>query len=74
MSQTKKSSFSEALSNITVGAGINWTINLLVLPLLWNEDSPKMSAFYITLVFTAFSLTRQFVIRRWFNNHTESAA
>ena len=67
MAQTKLGSFVEAWANIGVGFSINWTINVLTLPWLWNPDSPKLSAFYIGLVFTAISLTRQFLLRRWFD-------
>lgn len=67
MAQTKTGSFVEALTNIAIGFALNFGINLATLPLLWNPDSPKLSAFYIGLVFTAVSLTRQFILRRWFN-------
>lgn len=67
VTQTKTGSFVEALSNIGVGFTLNWTLNILTLPVLWNPASPKLSAFYIGLVFTAASLARQFIIRRYFN-------
>lgn len=67
MAQTKTGSFTEACTNILIGFSLNFFINIITLPLLWNPASPKLSAFYIGLVFTAVSLTRQFVLRRWFN-------
>ena len=67
MAQTKFGSFTEACTNIAIGFSLNFFINLATLPLLWNPASPKLSAFYIGLVFTAVSLIRQFVLRRWFN-------
>lgn len=60
-------SFWEANANIVIGFSLNYGINLLTLPLLWNPASPKLSAFYIGLVFTAVSYARQMVLRRWFN-------
>lgn len=67
MAQTKLGSFVEAWTNIGIGFSLNWSINLITLPILWNPASPKLSAFYIGLVFTGVSLTRQFLIRRYFN-------
>ena len=67
MAQTKTGSLVEAVTNIAIGFALNFCINLATLPLLWNPDSPKLSAFYIGLVFTAVSLIRQFVLRRHFN-------
>ena len=67
MAQTKFGSFTEACTNIAIGFSLNFFVNLATLPLLWNPASPKLSAFYIGLVFTAVSLIRQFVLRRWFN-------
>jgi hypothetical protein len=67
MAQTRLGSFVEAWTNIGIGFSLNWSINLITLPILWNPASPKLSAFYIGLVFTGVSLTRQFLIRRYFN-------
>lgn len=65
--QTRKGSFIEAITNIVIGFSLNYGINLLTLPILWNPASPKLSAFYIGLVFTAVSLVRQYILRRKFN-------
>lgn len=59
--------FWEANANVVIGFSINWTLNLVTLPILWDPAHPKSSAFYIGLVFTAASYARQFVIRRLFN-------
>lgn len=67
MSQTKTGSLAEALANIAVGFGINFVVNLATLPLLWDPERPALSAFKIGVVFTAVSLVRQYVLRRWFN-------
>lgn len=65
--QTKLGSIVESWSNIAIGFTINWTANITFLPLLWNPQSPKLSAFYIGLVFTVISFCRSFILRRYFN-------
>jgi hypothetical protein len=65
--QTRKGSLVEAITNILIGFSLNFGVNLVTLPLLWNPASPGLSAFYIGLVFTAVSLIRQYVLRRWFD-------
>jgi hypothetical protein len=66
MAQTKIGSFVEAWANIAVGFAINWTANMLVLP-LFGFNLSGTTAFEIGLVFTFISLARQYVLRRWFN-------
>lgn len=65
--QTRLGSFVESWANIVIGFSLNWGVNLLTLPWLWDPKSPKLSAFKIGLVFTAISLVRSFLIRRYFN-------
>lgn len=67
MAQTKVGSIAEAWTNILIGFSLNWGVNILVLPWLWDAANPRSSAFNIGLVFTAVSLVRQFVLRRYFN-------
>ncbi|HEX7648517.1 MAG TPA: hypothetical protein VF450_14015 [Noviherbaspirillum sp.] len=64
--QTKFASLVEAGANIVVGFSINWCANMLVLP-LFGFHLTGGTAFDIGLVFTAISLTRSYVLRRWFN-------
>lgn len=64
--QTKLGSFVEASANIAVGFAINFTANMLVLP-LFGFNVTGSQAFGIGLIFTAISLARQYVLRRWFN-------
>ena len=66
--QTWIGSIVEAKTNLAIGFCINYAANLIVLPLLWNPAKPLASAFYIGLVFTVISVTRQLVIRRKFNS------
>jgi hypothetical protein len=66
LSQTKLGSFVEAWANIAVGFTVNWLANMAILPLFGFAVTP-LSAFQIGLWFTAVSLLRQYVLRRWFN-------
>jgi len=77
MTQTRIGSLAEAAANIAVGFTINWTANMLVLP-WFGFNVTAGDAFGIGLVFTAISLARSYVLRRWFNglrfgNRTEAA-
>jgi hypothetical protein len=64
--QTKKQSFVESLTNV----GIGYTISLLslffIFPILGIESSASKNIL-ITCYFTAISIVRSYVIRRWFN-------
>lgn len=64
--QTRTGSAVEALANIVVGFSINWTANMLVLP-LFGFAVTGAQAFGIGLIFTVISLVRSYVLRRWFN-------
>jgi hypothetical protein len=67
MSQTKFGSFVESWANIFIGFTINYFANLAVLPMFGLNVTPS-DAFVIGLIFTAISLVRSYVIRRWFNS------
>lgn len=64
--QTRTGSLVEAIANIVVGFTINWTANMLVLP-LFGFHVTAADAFGIGVVFTVISLVRSYVLRRWFN-------
>lgn len=64
--QTRLGSFVEAWANIAVGFSINFCANLLVLPLFGFNVKPSQ-AFGIGVIFTAISLARSYIIRRYFN-------
>ena len=66
MAQTRFGSFVEAWANIAVGFTINWTANMLILP-LFGFNVTGAQAFGIGVIFTGISLARQYVLRRWFN-------
>lgn len=73
MTQTRLGSLIEAATNIAIGFGINWAANLMVLP-LFGFHVTAGDAFGIGLIFTAISLARSYVIRRWFNGRLRRAA
>ena len=64
--QTKLGSLTEAAANIAVGFAINFTANMLVLP-LFGFSVTAGAAFGIGLIFTVISLVRSYVLWRWFN-------
>lgn len=74
--QTKLGSFVEAWANIAVGLGISFIANMLVLP-IFGFHVTASDAFGIGIIFTAISLARSYVLRRWFNGlkfgNTEAA-
>ncbi len=67
MAQTRTGSFVEAWVNIAIGFAINWSANMVVLPMFGFSSITAGKAFGIGLVFTAISLVRQYIIRRYFN-------
>ena len=67
MAQSKKGSVAEALTNCAIGFPINFILNILILPLTWDDAHKMRSAFITGLAFTVVSVIRQVYIRRWFN-------
>ena len=67
MSQTWWGSIVEAKTNILIGAVVAYLTNLAVLPLFGFHELNPVSNLGITLIYTAVSIVRQLVIRRWAN-------
>lgn len=67
MSQSVKGSIAETIFNTVVGFAINYTANVVLLPVLWDKEHIATAAFYIGMFFTVISVTRSFCIRRLFN-------
>jgi hypothetical protein len=67
VSQTKLGSIAEAWANIAVGFGINFMANWCILPLFGFHTLTLRMNFEIGLLYTAISLIRSYVLRRWFN-------
>jgi hypothetical protein len=65
--QTKTGSTVEAIANTAVGFGVNFTANLIVLPLFGFNSLTVRTNFIIGAIYTGISLARGYVLRRWFN-------
>lgn len=73
MSQTRKGSLVEAIINTVIGFSINYVANLLILP-LFGFHITLHDNLLMGLMYTAISVARSYVIRRWFNSRIERAA
>ena len=67
MAQTKFGSVIESLANIAVGFTINFTANLIILPLFGFHNLTVRNNFIIGILYTVISLVRSYELRRWFN-------
>lgn len=70
VSQTKKGSAFETVTNTLVGFSINWCANMVILPMFGMPISGT-TAFHMGIIFTAISIARGYVLRRVFNKITE---
>ena len=68
--QTKKQSFIETITSVFVGWFIGVILNMLVLP-LFHYDVSLTDGVLISIIFTAVSIIRSYVIRRWLNYKEE---
>lgn len=66
VTQTVKGSIAEAWANIAVGFSINYCTNMLIFPLFGMHISPGNN-FLMGMIYTAISLARSYILRRWFN-------
>ena len=73
MSQSRLSSFIEAVINIIIGFSINFTANWLVFPLFGWQIS-MTDNLLLGAVYTLISLIRSYSIRRWFNARIHKTA
>lgn len=65
--QTKKWSMIESVTSTMIGWLIGVILNMLVLP-LFGYDVSLTDGLLISIIFTAVSVIRSYVIRRWFNS------
>lgn len=68
--QSKLMSLWESWFNVIVGFGINYVANLTVLPLFGIYIDP-IDNIWIGIIYTAISVTRSFLIRRYMNFKSE---
>jgi hypothetical protein len=73
MSQTRRGSLAEAVINTVIGFGINFVANLLILP-RFGFNITLFDNLLMGLLYTAISVARGYVVRRWFNGRIERAA
>ena len=73
MEQSRLGSLIESLMNIAIGYGVALLSQILIFP-LFGIHVPLSTNLWIGAWFTAISLVRSYVIRRWFNARLHSAA
>jgi hypothetical protein len=74
LGQSRRESIIEAWTNICIGFTLNYSFNLLLLPLMTQGGHLSLVAnFWGGWCFTAVSVARQLAIRRWFNSRTFAA-
>ena len=71
--QSKISSLIEAWANIAIGFIVAILSQLLVFP-MFGINIPLSSNLWIGAWFTAISLVRSYIIRRWFNARIKAAS
>jgi hypothetical protein len=66
MTQTRLGSFIEAIINVVIGFGINFTANMVIFPLFGFHITPGAN-FVLGMIYTVISVVRSYAVRRWFN-------
>ena len=72
MTQARLISFVESWVNVFAGFWINFSANLLILPLFGFHIS-LTSNYLMGLLYTLISVGRSYFIRRWFNSYAYNA-
>ena len=68
--QTRSHSLIESLTNVAIGYVVALLSQLLIFP-MFDIDVPFSANLQIGLWFTAISIARSYVLRRWFTKRTE---
>ena len=68
--QTKRESFIETITSVFAGWLIGVILNMLVLP-LFDYDVNLTDGVLISIIFTAVSVVRSYVVRRFFNSRSK---
>lgn len=71
--QSPRSAIIEAWVNLCLGFSINFAANLLLLPMVGAAFTMGEN-FWLGCIYTAISIVRQYVIRRWFNERVHAVA
>ena len=64
--QSRRNSFVEACTNVVVGIVVAWAVTFTIFP-WFNLEPALVTSLYISLIFTAVSLVRSYLLRRAFN-------
>ena len=67
MNQSRLMSAAESAANVAVGFGVALLSQIAVFPLVGIHGVPLSTNVEIGLYFTAISLVRSYILRRWFN-------
>ncbi|WP_314435901.1 DUF7220 family protein [Massilia timonae] len=73
MTQTRLGSLIEAIINVLIGFGINFTANMLIFPLFGFHITPGANL-ALGLIYTVISVVRSYAVRRWFNARLQRLA
>jgi membrane associated rhomboid family serine protease len=73
VNQTRLGSLIEALFGVVIGLAVSIVANAVVFPRFGFHPSVGENV-SISAIYTAISLTRQYVLRRWFNARLQKAA
>jgi hypothetical protein len=71
--QTPRGAIIEAWMNICIGFSINFAANFIFLPMV-GASFTALENFLLGWIYTAISIIRQYVIRRWFNSKLKAVA
>ena len=74
MEQTRLGSLIESAANIVIGFGVALLSQIVVFPLVGIHGVPLTTNLEIGAYFTAISLLRSYVLRRWFNARLRQAS
>ena len=67
--QSKKNSFIESLSNVAIGYFVALASQLIIFP-FFDINIPISDNIFIGMWFTVISITRSYIIRRFFTKRT----
>ena len=70
MTQTRADSFMEALVNVAIGMGISMTANVVFIPMVTGQPLSAGDNAMLSVIYTAISLARSYLIRRAFNGRS----
>ena len=73
MKQTRLGSFIEAIINVVIGFGINFTANMFIFPLFGFHITPGANL-VLGMIYTVISVVRSYALRRWFNDRLHKLA